>query len=161
MDDAQEGWITWLDVSVKSTITGLVIRAKADPKLEALMASLGTGSTDSLEAYAKTWGSPNPEVPVMVYKMARNPELGSGRRTYSLHDVGGSFEDADGLVNLSFLRIQGISKADGTTFKVNVPISLYKAKELKHTLLEATRQLVLDNLVPFHINFKLISRELP
>lgn len=159
---ADERWITWLDLSVKSTTGGINIWAFADPKIEALMQSLGDGRLDSLEAYAKSWGSPDPAGnPVMVYKMARNPEYGTGRRTYSLSDVGGMFEDQDGLTNLSFLRIKGISKPEGVTFRVNVPISLYKAKELKHTLLEATRQLVLDNLIPFHINFKLISRELP
>ena len=156
------GWTTWCDVNIRSDRDGTLVRVKADPRIETLTSKLGEGVCDTLEAYGRSWVSANTAVPLSVYKYAKPLEVfqPDGRGCpYTLKTVGGAFEDDAGLINLSFLRIKGVSGADGITFRVTHPIGLPKAKRLKQLILDAVRQFVLDHLISYQLSFKLVSKE--
>jgi hypothetical protein len=86
---------------------GLRVHAKAHPAVEEFMKGLGNGAVDPVEAYAKLWTPVAGTDPLMIYNGKEYLFRGSNYRL----DMPGRNLVIDGeTVNLSFLRIQGISK---------------------------------------------------
>jgi hypothetical protein len=91
---------------------GLLVACKAHPSLEKYMEELAEGCKGVPPKYAEEWlveGEPS------VYKMPATVNLINNTEPQFRMDRWGGKLDSDGFLNLSFLRVVGIS-TDGFTF---------------------------------------------
>lgn len=145
---------------------GLEIWVKAVPEIEEFIKGLGTGRSDSVEAYNKHWYSPTVQTgdgevqapDLRVYDMERYGGQLDGQ-TWTIQ-APGTFMIHQGQINLSFLRLVGISGPNGVRFGIKGPIKQSEADEIITKIGSALRTLVREYIKPFGIELDLVSRDL-
>jgi hypothetical protein len=160
MFELNKGGICWLDGSLSRGKEGLEISIKTVPEIELFMKSLGS-KEDAVEAYGKSWISLNGQ-PLMIHRMDKDifdNEPGANR-TYDISRIAEPMiSPRDGRVNLSFLRIVGISNPDGVRFGIKGPISSRYISDLKGDILRETKNFLRDFIVPVQYNIRVSSQE--
>lgn len=117
---------------------------------------LGEIQVDELiSTYGGRWRPFDPEEKLMIYK---NSYGNFDNPYYNLDKVGGIIHP-NGDVNLSFLRIQGISKPNGIKFVVLGPIGRNDARNISTRILAYAKQFFTDYIAPFTINLRISSTE--
>lgn len=152
-----KGGVCWLDVVPNRCPKGLALYVKADPRIEDFVKSLGSGKTDTIDVYGRSWFSLTSGKDLEIHQFERN--IQSDR--YTLDAVTEGFRSQrDGRVNLSFLRIVGIGDPQGVKFGILGPFSKPHVKESLQNIIAETRSLILDYIAPIHLNLRITSTEL-
>ena len=128
----------------------IVMGVRVIPMMETFIKGLGNGEARPSSAYpnAKLWLPLNPESPpLMVYQIAPLPP----RSGYRLDCVGMDFE-VEGLINLSFLRLVGLSKPEGVKFRINGVYSEERLLQLGDRIGSAVESLYKDYLNPIDLS---------
>lgn len=123
---------------------GLTMHLRAHPAVEEFFKRLGNGTKKPVEVYGKQWEALAADTPVEIYHM-NGPLLAmqQGQR-FRIDNPGDKFYDENGLLNMSFLRIAGISTKNGVQFGIRGVYSLEKLRELQEVLGAAAKQLYRD-----------------
>lgn len=151
-----KGGVSWFELAIERGPKGLEIYAKADPRVEDFVKALGSGKTDGIEVYGRSW-YPLAGKDLFIHQLERN--LTSSE--YTLDAVSESFKSQrDGRVNLSFLRIVGIGDPQGIRFGLTGPFSKTHVREMLTNVIGETRSLIRDYIVPIHINLRITSQEI-
>src|SRR5688572_17884672 len=149
-----KGGVCWFEIGGERTRGGLKIYVKADPRVEDFVKTLGNGRKDSIEVYGRSWIPVAPSKVIEVYQMEKNLMSDS----YTLSAPAETFKAPScGRVNLSFLRIVGVS--DGLQFGMMGPYSKPYIRESFSDITREVRSLVRDYIAPIHINFRISSQE--
>jgi hypothetical protein len=154
----------WLRLSMRQEKRGMLIEVKAHPTVEEFMRSAGAGRKDDLDAHGRTfWQAVDPEVDekLLIYKMDRNPpqDEDGALPSYYLNLPGQNLVYDDGRINLSFLRIAGIS--EGVRFISTRDVyPLQYRRELKVRIGQAFRRFCSDYIKPVTITLVMTSSEL-
>jgi hypothetical protein len=147
---------------------GLIIRLQTRPDVEEFISGLVNGRRYQVDAVGEGWTNCNPEAaPLEVYEF----ENGSvEQRNYTLENVTGPLliPQNDGrlriggtppeLVNLSFLRVVGVSNPSGVVIGLPGAYSSEYVKRVRNTFPSAVKQFLQDYLVPITINLQVLSR---
>jgi hypothetical protein len=142
---------------------GMRMHVKARPELETFMQQLSGGQKCPTNSYSEAWTSQNAKE-LEVYLIDK--PLGAGNYTLE-HVCGdpvvqnrvprtGATEDK---INLSFLKLVGISSDEGLTFGISGIFSADVCNRLKLELNGALRQFLTDYVVPVNINLQVVSRD--
>jgi hypothetical protein len=152
--ELKEGMISWFDLTLDRRSDGVTLVARADPRVEAFMSGLGYGESDPTDLYGRMWVPSDPTKILRVYKSS--VDLG-GRflDKYTMSYPCGAF-DMEGLINLSFLRLVGLS--EGVSFRIELPMSRSRVGSLKNNILEGVQEFLREYIVPVHVNLKLVSQ---
>ena len=143
----------WFRMTIQRALNGTIFHIKADEKVEQFFKSLGNGKVDPLEMYGKSW-APVGNDPINVYHL--DPEEHDDMRAkYDISKVTGDL-DVDGLINLSFMRFQGLSK--GVSFMICLPMSFQKLRKINGDIREAVRAILQEYILPVEITFETISK---
>ena len=152
------------NLKVSKAGASYAIKVKALPFIEEFMKSLGDGKSQHVEAWGKDWLSvPEPDGvvrPLMIYTM--NDLSSAHSQGYTLDNPGHpiySYHE-DGLFNLSFLRIVGISDGDGVTFGMSTPANLTMMETLRDQVNKYVGQFFRDYIRPVHLQVVVSTREL-
>lgn len=152
--------IDWIRINLnrRKNDCGIEMNIEAVPKVEEFMANLGSGQSDPIEAYGRSWASFDPEHQIRVYRMFEPPD---GRHVrYELDQPSSAFRNpTNGKINVSFLRMVGISDPDGVKFRVTTPISNGELEDLAKTLTFASRQFILDYMTPANVSLRIVGGE--
>lgn len=151
-----KGGICWFEISFSRGRGGLEVAVKTVPQIEAFMKSLGEDH-GPMTAYGKNWHSLNGKE-IFIHGMTK---VDFPSPNYAINRVAEPLESPkDGRINLSFLRMVGISEPQGVRFGVTGPFSKPYIRELSKKIAESTRALINDFIVPIHINLRLSSQEI-
>lgn len=139
---------------------GLLLNVKTSPLVEKFMQDLGNGTKDPLAKFERGFWAPNKSDELYIYNAGRdtltqiaNPDL----QRYRLDRIGDrldlSSEFGPGIINLSFLRIVGVSEADGVTLNIKGSVmSLDGLRDLKNKIGAAARALYVDFIRPVDLS---------
>lgn len=153
----------WLKLSMTPHKKGLLVEVKAHPLIEDFIRSLGSGKTQSLEeniGRGRTgWTVTDPEAgPIAVWHMGQNLELPPGEREQFYLNLPGYGLLYDNIINLSFLRIAGISNGVSFISERDVyPIAF--RRELKRRIGDAFRRFCMDYIKPVKITLVMTGLE--
>lgn len=175
---------TWIDYQisrgpfrggVNNSKVGLRFTVRARPELEDLMQRLSGDNRAPIDAFGGDLWVPMegrfPEA-LEAYVMD-DPLTGSG---YTLSQIGGTLlrenrdraaqrlgEDpsaaSNPTVNLSFLKLVGISNPEGVTFGLIGPYSFDYINQLRRALPLVTKQFLQEYIVPVDIRLSIVNRD--
>jgi len=161
--EVTKGGVCFLEYSISGGGSGLDIWAKAEPRVESFIKSLSpSGRVDPIESYAggnrwipkKGWG------PLMIHSMEMELEANT---YYDLNAPGSTLSGVGARgtsINLSFLRIVGLSLPGGIGFSVAGPMSSKYVKDYAQQFKTAVGMFIREYIVPVHINIRISSQEL-
>lgn len=169
LGEVEKGGQTYIDFMFYRGKKGLEVTVKAVAEVEDFFRSLGTGEVENVEIHGRHWYAPDPEKPLKVYNMLQ--QLNSPH--YYVAAVGEALKPPTPInrpyqqnqpqqgVNLSFLRLQGISGVDGVSFGWTMPISPAEANQFSEQITSAADKFVRDHIVPFYIQTAIVTTSLP
>ena len=117
------------------------MEVRTHPAVEDFIRQLGNGTKKALEMYGKTWSSFPGEAPLEVYHLNGPINGANGFRLDNPADV---LKDDVGQLNLSFLRIAGVSSGSGVRFRVRGVYSLPLLERISDEIGSAVKQLYRD-----------------
>jgi hypothetical protein len=147
-------------VSLKRNRKGLRVTVKAHEALEDLMRAWAGGHAAGVSAGGRYWQAIDEE-PLRAYPIPdsiQTMESAGGR--YRMDLVGQPLMGSDGVLNLAFLRLAGVSSPAGLTFQV---VGVFSDKELRNiaeAIRFAIRQFYMDYLLPVTIHITMSTEEL-
>lgn len=146
--------------TVSRSMKGIRIYAKVHPLVEDLMRSWGTGSADGVSAYGRYWSSPDSAIHLSVYNMGvpQAIDYKAGDSTFSLARPGHPLVDDRGVLNLSFLRLVGISS--GVKFESRGVYSPLELDAIRRRIGLGVRQLYIDYLLPVDLNIVISTEDI-
>jgi hypothetical protein len=152
-EEMKEGMISWFDLTLDRRSDGVTLVAKADPRVEAFISGLGYGESDPTDLYGRMWVPSDVNRPLRVYRVV-NDLGGRFLDRYTINAPCGAF-DTEGVINLSFLRLVGMS--EGVSFKIELPMSRSRVSTLKAQLIEGVEEFLREFIVPVHVKLKVVS----
>lgn len=156
MDNIVKGGVTWFELALGRSRAGLEVWVKAAPTLEDFMKGLSDGGkSEPTESFGRKWQPTGIGAELRVYNL-NHPGYPKGG-DYTINKPGDYFDND--LVNLSFLRLVGISDPAGIRFIVTGPYSKMFIKDLSAKIIVETRGLIREYMVPVTINLRISSVE--
>lgn len=175
---------TTMQVRLKRNTVGLFVSVKVHPGVEEFARALGSGDIQDVRALGRYWTpvgvrpSSNPaECPLGTYNMTNNPGLinaGSGVM-FRLDRPGQPLSEPSGVptttrsrngdndipvINLSFLRLQGVSEGAGVNFHVKGVYTMDAVKSLAEQIKDACRAFYAMYLKPIDLAVVVSTQEL-
>lgn len=161
---------TSLTVSLVRSAGGLTVSVKAHPAVEAFMRGLGNGEQLDVKAAGPYWRTISKDSPsLQVY--ALNDEVPNiqmdGGGTVTIGRIGQPLVDravrVDGrvehLVNLSFLRLVGISEGAGVTFAVRGVHTYEALTKMKEMIGEGYKRFYRQYMKPIKMDIVVSTQE--
>ena len=159
---------------------GMTVQVKARPALEEFMRELSKGNTIEAEAYSDMWYTPDGgDNKLKVYRIEDGmlqlqshtytlsgvamPLLTNGRQLARDEDDApqvarrGAPIQQDELVNLSFLRLVGISSEEGVRLGIQGAYSSAYLNKIRRNLMPALTEFLRDYVVPTKIHLHVIE----
>jgi hypothetical protein len=144
---------------------GLIVKIHARRDIEDFASSLSQGRRMPVDAVGELWQNCNPDdVPLEYYDADTRLE---NNRLYRLDVIGGPLlignddgrrGNGEETVNLSFLRLVGISQESGVVVGFAGAYSNDYAKRANRLLMPALKQFLHDYIVPITFNLHVISK---
>jgi len=149
-------------IKLSRSTHGIKIHAQASPMVEEYMRSLGTGERQLVDAIGRGWIPVDRAVPLQVWTATSQALQNMTHPQFNLSYVGRGLDLSNDLgpnvVNLSFLRLAGISSEAGITFHVKGQVfSLEALRTLKNALGSAARTLYMDFIKPVELSCTLVQ----
>lgn len=139
---------------------GLKITCWAHPAVEDLMRSWGTGEIQAVTAHGRNW-EPLRDPLKGVYHLGTNPGVcpyDGGH--YRLDRVGQPLIDPDGCVNLSFVRLIGVSEGEGVSFSLKGVHTLEAIRDMGERIKLASRRLYINYMKPVDLTVTVSTQEI-
>lgn len=159
---------TCIQVNLRRSAIGLMVNVKALPRVEDFVRSLGSGETVDVRTLGRHW-VPNKEQVLAVYAMATNPgslTTDSGLRFridrpgWPLSEYDANSLTAGEVINLSFLRLAGISEGDGVTFGVKGVFTMEALNRLRDGIGDASRRFYISYMKPINLTVMVCTQEM-
>lgn len=161
---------TSLTVSLVRSAGGLTVSVKAHPAVEAFMRGLGSGEHLDVRAAGPYWRTVNRDAsPLQVYALTEDvpPVRLDGGGAAVIARVGQPLLDLtarlDGrsefVVNLSFLRLVGISEGAGVTFAVRGVHTYEALAKMKDMLGEGYKRFYRQYMKPLKMDIVVSTQE--
>ena len=151
-----------LEAKLGRSTKGLRIQAKAHGSIEDLFKSWGSGSREAVSDYGRHWSSPDG---VILQAWSIRPDVAdqtfrSPSGTYQLNALGRAVVSAEGELNMSFLRLVGISEGAGLRIDVTGVFSYQELIALQQKIHDAARQFYVDYLLPVDLTIVMSTEEI-
>jgi hypothetical protein len=156
---------TLVRLDLKRGPKGLTVRTKAHPSLEEMFKAFANGQTVAPNTHGRTWapavdGAKLPSAYDISMIPGANANMRSPLGFFSLLHLGGElFTPANALVNLSFLRLIGISEGDGVAFAVRGVWSLEGVRSMGNMMNAGIKRLYDDFIKPIDVVIVTTTRE--
>lgn len=161
---------TCISLSFKRNMAGLSLSIKAHPGVEAFFRGLSTGEVSDVTGIGRHW-IPIGGVPLRIHNLVEQVPVISiepGRRIrfdrpgqQLLAPSGATSPDGMPLqdVNLSFLRLIGVSEGIGVTFTVRGVYSEQSVNSMRDTLAEGAKKFYQTFMKPINLNVAIVTQE--
>lgn len=166
-----------MQVNLKRNTVGLFVNIKVHPGIEEFARNLGTGDTQDVRTLGRYWTptkQPASENGLTVYNMGSNPGTVTGANgiMFNLDRPGNPLVSNSGvpipnnrnsqeypLINLSFLRLQGISDGAGVNFHVRGVYTSDAVKLLAAQVKDALQAFYVTYLKPIDMDVLVMTQE--
>lgn len=160
---------TCIITSLSRTALGLQLRVKAHPAVEMFMRGLADPDAPPVEVSLtdRYWVAPEGKPALMAYRLptpmpsVTNPSTGGA--LFQLDKLSRPLLDGererDTPVNLSFLRLIGISEGMGVAFNIRGVYSLDALRTLQERISEAQRQFYINYIRPINLHVIVSTQE--
>lgn len=148
---------------------GLALYAKVVPEVEDFFKGLANEeTTTALALYDRQWFPIDKNVEYHVYDMhtalkSTNvysvDRIGGPLKGYPIMDPNSGRSRMSEGINLSFLRIKGISEPNGIRLGIRMPISRSEAISIGNDIINASRQLAAEYITPFKLNLSVFQSD--
>ena len=143
---------------------GLLITIKTLPRVEEFMQSLGQGETVDVSTVGRYWQEmSNQPLQAYIIQPLNSKQQSDDGSTITLDALGYPLviQDPHGgdrypTVNISFLRLRGISEGAGVTFGVKGVYNLDEMCKLRDRITLATRRFYVDYIRPIDMTVDII-----
>jgi hypothetical protein len=147
-----------IQISLDRSYIGLTVEVKTTRSVEEFMKSLGGGAHLPVETMGRYWQHPVVGQKLLAYELTANVDVS---RVFELGCVGHPLLHHDtGQVNLSFLRLIGVSEGVGVKFGVKGVFSWDSVHELRDMLGKAVKQFYIDYMKPMHLTVMISTQDL-
>ena len=147
--------------NLRRSFNGLTIKCKACPAVENMFRELSNDEALDLREYGTAWVPVGH--PIQIYNFTQHNT--TRPVSYTLSDIHGpplqSVRPGLDLVNLSFLRMVGISEGDGITFTLKGVFELEELKRIYDGIIEAAPKFYNDMLKPVDMHIMVSTQVLP
>jgi len=171
-----------VDVSLRRSIKGLLVVVKTHPAIEELLKSWGTGEQQDIINHGREWWQVRKSLPLRVWQLGRDPGLisvengdyfrithcgralleGTGQVPRGgqviLDGPNGPIQPQGPVLNMSFLRLCGVSEGNGVSFmlrEVNAPEDLVR---LGNRIRDAARRFYVNYLKPARVDISVSTQ---
>lgn len=157
--------------------TGLIISARAHSRVESFFEELAPPETPTGDARVggRNWHPVGSSTTLRAYQFLPDggldrafplPEGGRTRLAYRLNRLGQPLLELDPssgmeVVNLSFLRLVGISSAEGVTFSTRGVYGESSIRKLAEAIREASKSFYINFLKPIGVMVMVSTQDLP
>lgn len=166
-----------IQVNLKRNPAGLFVNVKVHPGIEEFARGLGTTELQDVRTIGRYWTPTRPTSPergFSVWNMTTNPGNVTGPNgvIFRLDRPGQGLTDNSGIpipnnkqgleypvINLSFLRLQGISEGAGVNFHVKGVFTFEAVKQLADQIEQATRAFYIIYLKPIDMDVMVMTQE--
>lgn len=159
-----------VSLSFRRNMAGLSLSVKTHPGIETFFRSLSTGEFSDVTGIGRHW-IPIGGVPLRIHNLVEQVptiSIEAGRRIrfdrpgqQLLAPSGATSPDGVPLqdVNLSFLRLIGISEGAGVTFTVRGVYSEQAVNQMRDTLAEAAKKFYQTFMKPINLTVSIVTSE--
>ncbi len=166
-----KGGVCWAEFILKRCPKGLDFTVRVLPEVEELIKSLTTGKKEPAEAYGMEWFPIEPAGDLMIYRTDKRSIEGDSwtidkvaQPLLTVPDPRAERDPYERLaakkVNMSFLRIAGLSNPNGVRFGIHGPFSKDFIKQYGTDIIREMKNLVQQYIVPVNINLRIVERDL-
>lgn len=175
---------TIIHTVLRRSLAGLTLTIHAHPKIEEFMKSMGSGEEVDMRVISRVWEAVNKDKPLVFYHL--NSEMIPSRiGRFTLDRPGQELEiyakykpstrpqlNEDGfptapaysspevnMINLSFLRLKGISSEEGVTFRYNQVYTPDGLIKLRDRIVEGQDEFHKTFLKPITLSVQMVSQD--
>jgi hypothetical protein len=146
---------------------GITMRAKVHPSVEDFFSTLAHQGTEDPRGYGRYWiPMEGQKFSCWMFSPSADTIQEMERKGYSLTMLGQPFALGGGeqqygrdLINLSFIRLVGISQEDGQTLSIKETCTADELTRLAERVQQAARLFYVDFLRPKNINIVVATQE--
>lgn len=154
-------------VVLNRSMKGVTIQVKGHPAIEAFARGLGDGESQDIKLYGRHW-HPVGDTALRVYnydpKVFKLDQLqvdDPGIKIWARYDIPGQpLYDSEGRLNLSFLRLAGISDGPGITFGISGVYTLDRLRLIRDHISAACRRFYVNYMRPVDLSVTISTQEL-
>jgi hypothetical protein len=155
--------INVLTMRLRRSRKGILINLKADKVLEDLFRDWGGDSKPVLpNLHGRAWDAVSGPLP-NCYALQVIPDAklrtGSGK-LYDIARIGCPLVSDEGQINLGFLRLIGISEADGVSFAIKGVWSTDEIKKVSTDLQEVIKHFYINYIKPVDVVIQMHTQEI-
>lgn len=156
---------TKIDILFSRSHAGLTIHVSARPEVEEFVQQLGAGETVDVRTVGRHWTPAGKDAnPLLVYALtAETGILHNGMCLYRLDQPGWpiilSGEGVAPVVNLSFLRLVGISGPNGVSFNLRGVYTLETLRATSDRVMQAAGQFYASYLKSAWLSAQVVAQE--
>lgn len=157
--EVKKSGVVWAEVNFARAKNGLEIHVKTDERIEEFFKSLAyNGEHDDIAMYGREWLPAKLGGDLRVYRYEK--ELSGNRISYTVtRPAEGIENNREGVLNLSFLRLVGISSPEGVRFVIAGPYSKDYVSRISKQISTEVRNIIREYIVPVAINFRISSQD--
>lgn len=150
-----------VQITLERSGLGLTITVKANARLEEFMRLNSEGNQVDLKLFSRAWIPVN-DRPLLAYQ--GQTKFGSATSedgtSYNPDALGHPILMPNGQINLSFLRLVGISEGAGVAFAIKGVYSLEMARQLRDKLGMAAKRFYIDYIRPVDVSVTISTQDL-
>ncbi len=157
-------------VSLQRTAAGLTVGVKAHPRVEEFFKNIGDLGISEVNLISRTWAPvarTDDSLKVYMSRAELAPPgaigLGSGSESpnfYTIDAIGRPLKLDNGKINLSFLRLVGISEGPGVSFVVKGVYSLENLRDIRERIGRSAKSFYIEYLRPIDISINISTMEM-
>lgn len=162
IESVVKGGEEMIKLGIKRSSKGIILTTRAHPLFEEFFSSQN-GETIEVAEYRRDWHTLDGN-PLRVWHITQDPGVVRGTgATYCVNKPGSPIVYSDQqfgkVINLTFLRLVGVSSTEGISFEVKGAFTLNYLRSLSSEIGGAVKQLYIDFLKPIDIQVKVTTQE--
>lgn len=173
-NDVTKGGETCISFGLMRSSKGLKVSVRTHPRVEEFFREISGEEVADVKLSARHWKGLTPETPLMAYIVGEKVAIED--KSYNLNRIGHPLIDEgnekkfdrDGRhigymnsrINISFLRLTGISDGNGVTFYVGGVYSKEAVTKLLEQIGGALRSFYIDYIRPMNVSVQISTQSL-
>ena len=150
---------TCIQISLHRTPMGVTLNSKCHKGVEEFMRGLGTGRKVDVDTVGRYWRAVPAEATLQAYDLTQSIGREDEGSKFRLDHLGHPLIEDNGSVNLSFLRLVGISDGAGISFGIKGVYSLSHLRNIQNQLGRCAREFYVSYMQPCDLTVSVSTGE--
>ena len=159
---------TVTQVILHRSMKGVSLQVKAHPAIEEFARALGDGEAQDIKIYGRHWHAIgdkplriyNNDLKVFKCESLTTDDPGNAKIGFRYDQPGQPLIDGNGFLNISFLRLVGVSEGGGVTFGISGVYTLDSLKRIRDSISSACRKFYVHYMRPVDLSVTISTQDL-